>query len=172
MLKLVAMFAVAGAGMLAFGQGLTSYYGTRQSPAATPAKAALATAAPAASGPQAVSLAADSSGHFSTDIRINGQFLKGLVDTGATIVAIPLEEARKIGINPQASAFDAPIQTANGVVKAARIKLNEVRIGSIVVHDVEGMVVPNGLPVTLIGMSFFKRLQSFEMRGKTLVLRQ
>lgn len=172
MLKIVAMFAVAGAGVLTFGQGLMSYYGTRSASTGTPARAAVATSVAVDSGPQAVSLAADSAGHFSTDVRINGQFLKGLVDTGATIVAIPIEEARKIGINPHPSTFDSPIQTANGIVKAARIKLSEVRIGSVVVRDVEGMVVPTGLPVTLVGMSFFKRLQSFEIRGRTLVLRQ
>ncbi|HRK23941.1 MAG TPA: TIGR02281 family clan AA aspartic protease, partial [Beijerinckiaceae bacterium] len=131
-----------------------------------------AAAQPAPPGPQAVALAADESGHFKADIRINGQFLKGLLDTGATVIAIPADEARKLGITPAASAYTSPVQTANGVVQAARVKLNEVRIGSIVVRDIEALIVPKGLPVTLVGMNFFTRLQSFEIRGKSLVLRQ
>ena len=123
-------------------------------------------------GPQAVSLAADASGHFVTDIRINGNFVRGLVDTGATVVALPLAEAKKLGINLPQSAFTTPIRTANGEVRAAKLQLSEVRLGTVVARDVEAVIVPSGLDTTLIGMSFFNRLSSFEMRGKTLVLRQ
>lgn len=163
MLKIIGLFIAAGAVFLGFGKGLTAYY----TPVAKPPVVVAA-----AQGPQAVSIAADASGHFSTDVRINGQFVKGLVDTGATIIALPGDVAQKIGLNPPLSSYTTPIQTANGTVNAARVKLSEVRIGSIVVRDVEGVVVPQGLHVTLVGMSFFNRLQSFEMRGKTLVLRQ
>lgn len=172
MLKLVGMFVAMAGIFLGFGQGLMAHFGaTPGAPAATaPAKANLAQ--PVSAGPQAVSLSADAAGHFATDVRLNGMFVKGLVDTGATVIAIPGAEAKKIGINPPSSAYTTPIQTANGIVKAARIQLQEVRVGTVVVRDVEGVIVPAGLEVTLIGMSFFNRLQSFEMRGKTLVLRQ
>ena len=169
MLKLVGMFVAMAGIFLGFGQGLLAHFST---PAATGAPVKANLAQPVPSGPQAVSLSADASGHFATDVRLNGMFVKGLVDTGATVIAIPGAEAKKIGINPPASAYTTPIQTANGTVKAARIQLQEVRVGTVVVRDVEGVIVPSGLEITLVGMSFFNRLQSFEMRGKTLVLRQ
>lgn len=174
MLKLVGMFVAAAGILFGFGQGLLAHFGPSGSkPVASANMAAKpATSAPVTAGPQAISLSADASGHFSTDVRINGMFAKGLVDTGATVIAIPGDEAKKLGISPPASAYTTPIQTANGRVMAATVKLNEVRIGSIVVRDVEGVIVPQGLHITLVGMSFFNRLQSFEMRGKTLVLRQ
>lgn len=172
MLKLVGMFIAMAGIFLGFGQGLLAHFGAPPGTpvASSPPRANVAQ--PAAAGPQAVSLSADSAGHFATDVRLNGMFVKGLVDTGATVIAIPGAEAKKIGINPPASAYTTPIQTANGTVKAARIQLQEVRVGTVVVRDVEGVIVSAGLEVTLIGMSFFNRLQSFEMRGKTLVLRQ
>lgn len=171
MLKIVGLFLGVGGLFLVFGQGLIAHYGA---PAARPAtaNAASAVAPVPASGPRVVSLSADESGHFQVDIRLNGKFVKGLVDTGATIIALPLEEARKIGINPAQSAYTAPIRTANGQTHGARVRLSEVRIGPISVPDVEAIVVPKGLDVTLVGMSFFSRLQKFEMSGRMLVLRQ
>ena len=135
-------------------------------------KAALANTKPESSGPQSVSLAADASGHFVADIKINGMFLKGLVDTGATSVAIPLEDAKRIGITPRPSEFTTRNATANGETRGAIVRLSEVRLDSIVVRDVEAVVVDKGLSVTLVGMSFIRKLQSSEMRGNMLVLRQ
>ena len=176
MLKLVGMFVAVAGVLFGFGQGLLAHFGPSGSKPVASASMATKPAAPAPSpapsGPQAISLSADAAGHFSTDVRINGLFVKGLVDTGATVIAIPGDEAKKLGLSPPASAYTTPIQTANGRVMAATIKLSEVRIGTVVVRDVEGVIVPQGLHVTLVGMSFFNRLQSFEMRGKTLVLRQ
>ena len=123
-------------------------------------------------GPQSVSLAADDRGHFVADFKINGMFIKGLVDTGATSVAIPMDEARKIGINPGPADYTARIQTANGETRGAVVRLAELRLDAIVVRDVEAVVVEKGLGVTLVGMSFIRKLQSSEMRGNMLVLRQ
>lgn len=123
-------------------------------------------------GPQSIALAANAAGQFIADIRINGLFLKGLVDTGATIIALPGSEARKLGLNPPQDAYTVPIRTANGTVKAARAMLKEVRVGPVAVTNVEAVIIPSGLDTILIGMSFLKRLSSFEMQGRSLVLRQ
>jgi aspartyl protease family protein len=65
------------------------------------------------------------------------------------------------------------VNTANGTVKAAQVRLREVQIGRIAVRDVEAVVMPPGrLAGSLLGMSFLKRLASFNVSGGTLVLRQ
>lgn len=120
---------------------------------------------------RAVSLSADDRGHFLADVQINGMFIKGLVDTGATSVALPLEVARSIGVAPAPGDYNVKVNTANGETRGARVRLNEVRISTIVLRDVEGVVVEKGLSTPLIGMSFIRRLSS-EMRGGTLILRQ
>ena len=174
MLRLVGFFLGASVLALGIGQGLLRAYSTPQgadpagvAPTSPSGRAALA----AQPGPQAVALAADAQGHFIADVKINGLFIKGLVDTGATTVAIPGDVARTLGIVPRPEDYTVRVATANGETMGARIRLGEVRISTIVVRDVEGVVVPNGLPTTLIGMSFIRRLGS-EMRGNTLVLRQ
>lgn len=163
-----------GFSVIAFGvaQALVGY--SAKAPPPTPAVAAKAVSRPATvqNGPRSVSLAADPSGHFVADIQINGLFIKGLFDTGATQIALPLSEARRLGINPPAVDYKVPVNTASGETRAARIKLREVRLETIVVRDIDALVIRDGLEVTLIGMSFFRQLQSTEMRGAMLVLRQ
>lgn len=120
-----------------------------------------------------VSIEADANGHYVVDARINGRVVPAMVDTGATTVAITSDTARKLGIVPARSAFTQPVATANGVVDAAPVTLRDVRIGSIVVREVEALVIPGeGLGTNLLGMSFLGRLQKFESSRGRLILVQ
>lgn len=139
----------------------------------TPKPTAPAVSASSSGGPRMVALQADGRGHFMTDIRINNQFIKTMVDTGASVVALTAEDARKIGVLASHSDGTSMVSTANGVVRVSRVRIPELRLQSLVIRDVEAVVMPAGaMPVTLLGMSFLKRLGSFEMQGKTLVLKQ
>ena len=75
---------------------------------------------------------------------------------------------------PARATFSQTVQTANGAAKAARVKLDRVRIGGIEVRDVDALVTRDGArcSVTLLGMSFLNRLSKFEIRGDELMLRQ
>lgn len=170
MLKIIGIGATASFVALLASQTLMGKADGNTAAKAAPAPARSAASSQAAQ-PQAVSLAADERGHFITDVKINGLFVKGLVDTGATSVAIPADVARTLGITPSSSDRQVRISTANGETNARMVRLSEVRISTIVVRDVEAVIVEKGLPITLVGMSFIRRLSS-EMRGNTLVLRQ
>jgi aspartyl protease family protein len=122
---------------------------------------------------QQLALRGDSRGHFVTKAHVNGHTIDVMVDTGATVVSISDDTARRLGIRPPRTAFTARIATANGEVRAAPVRLAEVRLGSLLVRDVEAVVVPgNALPVDLLGMSFIGRLSKFEIAGGRLVLTQ
>ena len=128
-------------------------------------------AQPAAVRGRSVFLRADRRGHFEVDARINGRPVPVMVDTGATSVALRFEDAQRLGIRPAPSDFDVPIATANGTTRAARVVLDEVRIGEVRVARVEALVVPaRTLGTNLLGMSFMKRLGKVEMKGDRLVL--
>jgi aspartyl protease family protein len=119
---------------------------------------------------QSVSLTADSRGHFAAAGSLNGYPMTFLVDTGATSIAINAAEARRIGLDYKAGQA-AGVNTAAGVVPAWRVTFNTVKVGSISVNQVEGLVVETGLNVPLLGMSFLNRM---EMRrdGQTMTLTQ
>jgi aspartyl protease family protein len=114
-------------------------------------------AAPA--GRQSVTLSADAQGHFISTGSINGGSVRFLVDTGATLVALPASEARRLGIN-YLKGQRAQVQTANGVATAYRVTLDSVKIGDIEVSSVDAAVSESdGMAMTLLGMSFLNRME-------------
>jgi aspartyl protease family protein len=117
-------------------------------------------------------LKANSGGHFVTKASINGSDILALVDTGATTVALSYEDAEEAGLRPASLDFDVPVSTANGLTKAARVKIDRIEIDGISVDDVEAMVLPEGaLDGTLLGMTFLGRLSSFKVEEGILYLR-
>ena len=120
-----------------------------------------------------VRLKGDSRGHFDVRAYINGRPLALMADTGATVVALTYEDARRAGFNPGPDDFTGRSRTANGISKVAPITIDRVRVGNIMVRNVRGIVAePGKLSVNLLGMSFIGRLTRFEMRGSELVLIQ
>ncbi|WP_457581823.1 retropepsin-like aspartic protease family protein [Ensifer canadensis] len=129
-----------------------------------------ATTAKYASG-KGVVLEADRSGHFFGAFRVNGRSERGLVDTGASTIAINVSTARRLGLSTGALAFNARVRTANGDVDAARAKLTKVEIGGISVRDVDALVLPDkALSGMLVGMSFLGRLSSYRVENGALHL--
>lgn len=119
---------------------------------------------------RSVSLTADARGHFSAAGSLNGYTLNFLVDTGATTIAISAAEARRIGLDYKAGQR-VGASTAGGVVPAWRVTFNSVKVGSIALNHVEGLVVESGLDVALLGMSFLNRME-MKRDGQTMTLTQ
>jgi clan AA aspartic protease (TIGR02281 family) len=86
----------------------------------------------------------------------NGTGERFLIDTGAWIVSFPRSAVRGLGLDPSKLVYNQRITTANGVGKAANIRLRELRIGSWVLHDVPAQVDYNGIDDPLIGASVLK----------------
>ena len=109
-------------------------------------------------GGNRVVLTAGGGGHFFTLGQINGKSTQMVIDTGATAVAMSANEAQRLGIEYKSGQ---PIQmsTANGVVQAWLIKLNSVRVGDVVVHNVEAAVSNGSMSVVLLGNSFLTHFQ-------------
>lgn len=110
------------------------------------------------SGASRVVLTAGSGGHFFTQGQINGQSVQLVVDTGATSVAISTADARRMGLNYQNGQM-VGISTANGVIPSWRVKLASIRVGDVMVYDVDGVVTSGSMPYVLLGNSFLTRFQ-------------
>lgn len=121
------------------------------------------------SSAQTATLYANNAGHFLGEGYINGSSMKFLVDTGASSIALSGKEARRLGLSYLNGDIGAA-STAAGVVKAYRISLNTVKIGGIVMHQVEAMVLEgDSPPVVLLGMSVLNRVQ-MERDGMVMTL--
>jgi aspartyl protease family protein len=126
-----------------------------------------------ASGAMEYRIDADPQGQYFTTVEIAGARFRMLVDTGATSVALSYEDAAAAGIFPFPSDYKYAVSTANGVGRVARVTLSQVRVGSLVVRDVDAVVGERGaLGASLLGMTFLSKLSKIESSRGTLVLRQ
>ena len=107
---------------------------------------------------QRIVLPAGSGGHYTGLGAINGHPMHFVVDTGATSVAMGADTAVQLGLD-YASSTDARTMTANGAVSARRLTLNKVTVGDVTVYNVEAIVVPQSMPVVLLGNSFLSHFQ-------------
>jgi aspartyl protease family protein len=121
------------------------------------------------SGTQSVTLSAGGGGHFVANGSINGVAVQFLVDTGASYISFSSSEAKRLGVN-YLNGVKGASSTANGVAPAYRVKLDEVKVGDIMLNNVDAMVlVGDNLPVVLLGNSFLNRME-MKRDGEKMVL--
>src|ERR1700738_1116870 len=73
------------------------------------------------------------------------------------------------GSGPAGLVFTQITHTANGPVRFAPVNLREIRIEQLSIENVPAAVIEN-LDQSMLGMSFLKRLKSFEMREGALTI--
>jgi clan AA aspartic protease (TIGR02281 family) len=140
-------------------------------PAANPPSTGVQAPTVLRAGPSTHSLVyrADPRGHVALTAMVNGTPVRFLVDTGASRVTLTAVDARAVGISPGELVFNQRSQTANGLAREAPVTLREIRIDRLSIDNVSAAVNEN-LTVSLLGMSFLRRLKSFEMRDGALTI--
>lgn len=96
-------------------------------------------------------------GHYHMTINVQGTPVDFIVDTGATDVVLSLDDARAIGLDPDALPFLGSAQTANGPVKTAYSTVEFMSIGPVRFDRVQVAVNGGDLNDSLLGMSFLSR---------------
>ena len=66
--------------------------------------------------------------------------------------------------------FNMPVQTSNGRVFDAAIRLREIRVGPITLSNVRAAVSDRERDEPVLGVSFLSRLQSYTVNGGTLTM--
>ena len=126
----------------------------------------------------AVSIRADRSGHYVVEAMVavgrndgDGEPIRFLIDTGASDVVLSPRDAERLGFNVNALDYTRTYRTANGMVKGAPVRLNQISIGPLSLGEVRASV--NGAPMrrSLLGMSFLSRLSGYEVSRERMVLR-
>lgn len=106
--------------------------------------------------------------HYTVDGKINGQTVHFILDTGATDVVIPGGLAKELNLEygPPAKA-----NTAGGVVKIYRTKLDSISIGHIQINQVHASINPSmSGDEVLLGMSALQYV-TFTQKGNELILK-
>ncbi len=134
---------------------------TRENPNASPASEH------APDGSVRVVLARNAQGHYVVSGTIDGTAARFLLDTGATEVVVPEALARRAGLS---SLYPSRALTANGEVLVYATSIRSLRIGDIVLTDVDASINPAMQGDTvLLGMSALRQIE-FTQRGDTLTL--
>ncbi|WP_026180080.1 retropepsin-like aspartic protease family protein [Hahella ganghwensis] len=107
-------------------------------------------------------------GHYLFTGKINGQEVEFLVDTGATVVAVPASMASSLNLPELGSTR---VQTANGSSRATRTVIDQLQLGPFTLREVHATILP-GMDdqEVLLGMSALRYL-SFTQQGNQLILR-
>ena len=80
-------------------------------------------------------------------------------------------DAGRLGIDLSGLNFNRPSETANGVGYGASYTLPELTVGGVTLSNLPVEVNHAGMHSSLLGMSFLKRMKSFEVRGRKLIIR-
>lgn len=98
-------------------------------------------------------------GQFITNGQINGRVVEMLVDTGANMVSMTTEDARRLGIDYLMDGRLGTSSTAGGVVRSWVVTLKSVQVGPITVRNVQANIrdAPTISPV-LLGMTFLSQV--------------
>lgn len=106
-----------------------------------------------------VNIYRNSSGMFKTVGSINGYTVDFLVDTGASVVALNSALAKRLGIQYKLDGEETIVATASGKELAYAIDLDQVKVGEIMLRNIDAVVIEGNDPSTpLLGMSYLGRL--------------
>lgn len=112
----------------------------------------------------------DASGQFHITAQVNGEDVRFMVDTGADVVALTVDDAQRLGIDADPEQFQPIGRTASGVGYGLPIRLDHIEIEGHEMTDVQAVVM-DGLGTNLLGQSVLRRLGQLEMRGDTMTIR-
>ena len=148
--------------------------GVRASPhtaiaSAAPVAGASDSATPAASfGSTELRRAGD--GHFYAGVSVRGHPVTMLVDTGASVIALTGPDARAAGLDWNPAQLGVVANGANGPIRGLALTLDRVVLGSHEARDVPAVIIPEGLPVSLLGQSFLETIEPVRIEKDKMVL--
>ncbi|WP_374347475.1 TIGR02281 family clan AA aspartic protease [Chitinimonas sp.] len=108
-------------------------------------------------------------GHFMADVAIGNGVVRGMVDTGATMLMLSGRQAQQMGVKLEGGRL-AGVSTAQGNDVVMHITIPELRVAGIPLYNVDAVVSRGDFPpVALIGMSVLSHF-SMQRDGDSMVL--
>jgi aspartyl protease family protein len=110
-------------------------------------------------------------GHYYLTLMIDGTGVPFMVDTGASGMVLAAKDAARLGIDPASLNYFGQANTANGVVRTARVTLPLVELGPFRNERFQAFVTEGELDQSLLGMDYLGQFR-MECSGGKLILRQ
>ena len=109
-------------------------------------------------------------GHYYLTLSINDAPIRFVVDTGATEMVLTQADAARVGLDPDALNYLGRARTANGEVRTAYVRLDEVVLGGVRDENVGAVVNEGEMDGSLLGMGYLQRWGRIEIAGGELIL--
>jgi aspartyl protease family protein len=109
-------------------------------------------------------------GHFYAEGTANGQSVRFLVDTGASMVALTDADAQRLGLFWNYSELQNVGRGVSGEVTGKPVEIPELRVGGMTVYNVRAVIIPQGLDVSLLGQSFLSKIPNVGISGDRMTL--
>ncbi|HEX8644858.1 MAG TPA: TIGR02281 family clan AA aspartic protease [Allosphingosinicella sp.] len=109
-------------------------------------------------------------GHFYVDGLVNGHETHFLIDTGATHIALTIDDAKRLGLQVSPDEFEYVARGAGGPVRGQIVMLDRVAVGGRVVTNARATIL-EGLSVSLLGQSVLMQLGTLEMTSERMIVR-
>ena len=107
-------------------------------------------------------------GHFWVEGQLNGQPVRFLVDSGATVTTVGRETAVRTGVQ-MSRRRDQLVRTGNGIIRVASGRAAELEVGGIRRRDVM-LQIADAENLNVLGMNFLSSLSRWGVEGRWLVL--
>ncbi|PTX55699.1 aspartyl protease family protein [Litoreibacter ponti] len=117
-----------------------------------------------------IELPRQSDGHYYMTLNVGETPVNFIVDTGASNVVLSKQDAARVGISEDELFFTGRASTANGMVRTARVTLDDVTLGGIDEGSVRAYVNDGELETSLLGMDYLERFERIEINRGTLIL--
>ncbi|SPF80181.1 retropepsin-like aspartic protease family protein [Pseudoprimorskyibacter insulae] len=109
-------------------------------------------------------------GHYYATLGINGAEIPFVIDTGASNMVLTQDDAKAAGVPLERLSYFGQANTANGTVRTAPIRLNDVSFGPFEDSNVRALVNQGDMDKSLLGMSYLQRFSRIEISNNTLIL--
>ena len=107
-------------------------------------------------------------GHFWVDARLNGEKVKFLIDSGATMTTVGRDTAAEVGMQVSPTRNQI-VRTGNGYMRVATGRADRLEVGSIERDDLP-VHVADDEDLNVLGMNFLSSLQRWGVEGRWLIL--
>ena len=134
-------------------------------------RTAFSGAYPVATGAHEMVVPQEDSGGFYVMAQINGQPIRFLIDTGASDTVLSPDDAHRLGLDSPGLTYSRLAETANGTGYGAPITVGRLTIGSIEMNQMPMVINKAPMTMSLLGMSFLTRLESFQIRDRRLYMK-
>jgi len=109
-------------------------------------------------------------GHFYAEVTVGSEAALMMVDTGASMIALTADDADTLGVEWSDDDVRPIAKGASGTVYGVPVMLETVQVGEHEANEVEAVVVPEGLEISLLGQSFLSKIRRVEIVGDRMLL--